>query len=171
MINLSIIVAVAKNLAIGKDNKLLWHLPEDLKYFKRITMGKPIIMGRKTFESIGRPLPGRLNIVVTRQPEWQQDGVKVVHSIDEAITLAEAQATIDGIDELMVIGGAELYKTALPKASRIYLTKVDADIEGDTFFPTLDISEWTEMSRESFLASDGNPYNYDFCVLDKISNE
>ena len=121
MIRLSIIVAAAKNLAIGKDNQLLWHLPEDLKYFKRVTMGKPIVMGRKTFESIGRPLPGRLNIVITRQSDWQHEGVKVVHSIEEALILAESQSFIDGSDEVMVIGGAEIYKAALPKAQRCLL--------------------------------------------------
>jgi dihydrofolate reductase len=165
MTTLSIIVAMANNRAIGQDNKLLWHLPEDLKYFKRITMGKPMVMGRKTFESIGRPLPGRLNIVVTRQQDWQHDGVRVVHSIDEAMQLAEAQAMIDGIDEVMLIGGAELYKAALPKADKIYLTRVDADIEGDAFFPEIDDAKWKEVSRESFSASDNNPYDYAFCVL------
>lgn len=168
MTTLSIIVAVAKNLAIGKDNQLLWHIPEDLKYFKRVTMGKPLIMGRKTFESIGRPLPGRLNIVVTRQDKWESDGVKVARSINEAIALAKAQAEVDGVDEVMVIGGAEIYKSALAQASRIYLTKVDVEMEADTFFPTIDISQWTETSRESFTASDDNQFNYDFCVLDKI---
>jgi len=167
MTDLSIIVAMANNRAIGKDNQLLWHLPEDLKYFKRITMGKPMIMGRKTFESIGRPLPGRLNIVVTRQQDWRHQGVKVVHSIEEAMDLANAQALIDGVAEVMMIGGAELYKTALPAAKKIYLTRVDADIEGDAFFPKLTDSEWQEISRESFLASEKNPYSYAFCVLSR----
>lgn len=167
MSDLSIIVAMANNRAIGKDNQLLWHLPEDLKYFKRTTMGKPIIMGRKTFESIGRPLPGRLNIVVTRQADWQHEGVKVVHSIDDAMNLADSQALIDGIEEVMLIGGAELYQTALPLASKIYLTRVDADIDGDAFFPAIDNSEWEEISRESFSASDNNPYDYAFCVLNR----
>jgi dihydrofolate reductase len=125
MMTLSIIVAMANNRAIGKDNQLLWHLPEDLKYFKRITMGKPIVMGRKTFESIGRPLPGRLNIVITRQQDWQHEGVKVVNSIGDALVLAEAQSLIDGKDEVMVIGGAEIYKTALAQADRLYLKRVD----------------------------------------------
>lgn len=165
MVDLAIIVAMANNRAIGKDNKLLWHLPEDLKYFKRITMGKPIIMGRKTFESIGRPLPGRLNIVVTRNTNWHHDGVKVVNSLDEAITLAEAQAFIEGIDEIMLIGGAELYKAALPKADKLYLTRVDADIDGDAFFPEVDDAIWQEVSREAFAPSGHNPYPYAFCVL------
>ena len=167
MTMLSIIVAAANNGAIGKDNQLLWHLPEDLKYFKRITMGKPIIMGRKTFESIGRALPGRLNIVVTRQTDWQHEGVRAVNNIDEAMHMADAQAYIDGVDEVMMIGGAQLYEAALPIASRVYLTRVDATIEGDAFFPELDQQQWYEISRESFAASDANPYDYAFCVLER----
>lgn len=173
-ITLSIIVAMANNHAIGKDNQLLWHLPEDLQYFKRVTMGKPIVMGRKTFESIGRPLPGRLNIVITRQADWQHDGVKVVHSLDDALRLAEAQSMIDGIDEVMVIGGAEIYKTALPKADKLYVTRVDTNIDGDAFFPEIDSHIWQETHRDSFSASDSslktNTYDYAFCVLEKISN-
>jgi len=167
MTYLSIIVAMANNRAIGKDNQLLWHLPEDLKYFKRVTMGKPIVMGRKTFESIGRPLPGRLNIIVTRQKDWKHKGVKVVHSVDDAMALADAQALIDGVDEVMMIGGAELYEAALPEAEKLYLTRVDADIDGDAFFSKLNESEWKEISRESFSASENNPYDYDFCVLER----
>lgn len=171
-ITFSIIVAMANNNTIGKDNQLLWHLPEDLQYFKRTTMGKPIVMGRKTFESIGRPLPGRLNIVITRQQDWQHDGVKVVHTIDDALRLAEAQSLIDGINEVMVIGGAEIYKTALPQADKLYITRVDAEIEGDAFFPEIDSSVWQETNREGFLASDSalktNTYDYAFCVLDKV---
>lgn len=157
---------MANNHAIGKDNKLLWHLPEDLKYFKRITMGKPIVMGRKTFESIGRPLPGRLNIVITRQEDWHHDGVRVAQSIEQALQIAEAQAFIDGIDEVMVIGGEQIYRAALPVAQTLYLTRVDADIEGDAFFPEID-SSWNEVSRESFSASGHNPYDYAFCVLQR----
>lgn len=175
MITLSIIVAMANNRAIGKDNELLWHLPEDLKYFKRMTMGKPIVMGRKTFESIGRPLPGRLNVVITRQKDWQHDGVKVVHTIDDALKLAEAQSIIDGVDEMMVIGGAEIYKTALPKADQLYITKVDAEIEGDAFFPEVDESIWEEVSKETFSAKDSelktNPYDYAFCRYERRADE
>ncbi len=169
---LSIIVAMANNRAIGKDNQLLWHLPEDLKYFKRVTMGKPMIMGRKTFESIGRPLPGRLNIVVTRQQDWQHEGVKVVHSVEDAKKLAEAQAYIDGVDEIMLIGGAELYSTSIDHADKLYVTHVDADLEGDAFFPTIDEDKWQEIAREEFKATDSslktNPYDYAFTVLVKI---
>jgi dihydrofolate reductase len=170
MITLSIIVAMANNSAIGKDNQLLWHLPEDLQYFKRTTMGKPIVMGRKTFESIGRALPGRLNIVITRQTDWQHEGVKVAHTIEDALKLAEAQSIIDGMDEVMVIGGAEIYKTALPVADKLYITRVDAEIDGDAFFPEVDNSVWQETSRESFSADDSalktNNYDYAFCVLE-----
>ena len=167
MTKLSIIVAMANNRAIGKDNKLLWRLPEDLKYFKRITMGKPIIMGRKTFESIGYPLPGRLNIVVTLQGDWQHSNVKVAHSLEEAIKLAQYQVFIDDIDEVMLIGGAQLYRAALPQADRIYLTRVDADFEADAFFPVIDETAWREVHRETFPASASNPYGYAFCVLEK----
>ncbi|ODS24843.1 dihydrofolate reductase [Candidatus Endobugula sertula] len=165
---LSIIVAMANNRAIGKDNNLLWHLPEDLKYFKRITMGKPIVMGRKTFESIGRPLPGRLNIVITRQKDWQHEGITVAHSIAQAIELAQAQSLIDGIDEIMVIGGAEIYRIALPQTDRLYLTRVDAEIDGDAFFPAVSENEWKEIARESFAASNNNPYDYVFSVLERV---
>jgi dihydrofolate reductase len=170
-VTLSIIVAIANNNAIGKDNQLLWHLPEDLQYFKRTTMGKPIVMGRKTFESIGRPLPGRLNIVITRQQDWQHDGVKVVHTINDALRLAEAQSMIDGINEMMVIGGAEIYKTALSQADKLYVTRVDAVIDGDAFFPEIDQTVWQETHRENHTASDStlktNTYDYAFCELEK----
>lgn len=156
---------MANNRAIGLDNQLLWHLPEDLKYFKRTTMGKPIIMGRKTFDSIGRPLPGRLNIVVTRQKDWSRDGVKTCHSLDEAIKIAEGQAMIDGADEIMVIGGAQLYETALPLAQKIYLTRVNTTIEGDAFFPKIDENHWQEVNRQEFSACDKNPFDYAFCEL------
>lgn len=167
MIALSLIVAMANNRAIGKDNQLLWHIPEDLQYFKRITMGKPMIMGRKTFESIGRPLPGRLNIVVTRQSDWAHEGTVVAHSIEDAKRIAEGQAEIDGVDEIMLIGGAELYTSAIEHADKIYLTRVDTNIEGDAFFPVIDETQWQETSREEHVASEKNPYNYAFCTLIK----
>lgn len=167
MTRLSIIVAMANNRTIGRNNKLPWYLPQDLQYFKRITMGKPIIMGRKTFESIGHPLPGRINIVVTRQQQWTREGVRVAHSTEEAIQLADSQAVIDGVDEVMLIGGAELYRSALPAADTVYLTHVNADIEGDAFFPELDNSLWQEVHRQSFPACDNNPHDYAFCVLQR----
>ena len=167
MIELAIIVAAAENGVIGKDNALPWHLPEDLRYFKRVTMGKPIVMGRKTFESIGRPLPGRTNIVITRDRDWVADGVKVAHSLDEAITLAADVGLIDGVEELMVIGGAEIYAAALPQADRLYLTQVDAEVEGDAWLPEINWAKWREVSRQSHQAGEGNPYNYSFVVFER----
>lgn len=140
---ISLIVAAAKNNVIGINNELPWHLPQDLRYFKSQTLGKPIIMGRKTFESIGKPLPGRLNIVMTRQLNWHFDDICVANSFDEAKILAESVALSSGADEIMVIGGAELYKAALPIATRIYLTRVDVSPAGDAFFPDISSNEWS----------------------------
>jgi len=167
MSQLALVAAMANNRAIGKDNQLLWHLPEDLQYFKRITMGKPMIMGRKTFDSIGRALPGRLNIVVSHQQDWHHEGVVVAHSIAEAKAIAEQQALKDGVDEIMLIGGAQLYASAIEHADKIYLTRVDANIEGDAFFPEIDGHQWREVQRTEHLASAKNPYDYAFCVLIK----
>lgn len=164
---LSIIVAAARNGVIGRNNALPWHLPEDLRYFKRITLGKPVVMGRRTFESIGRLLPGRTNIVVTRQPDYVFEGLQVVASLEQALALAENIALIDGVEELMVIGGAEIYRAALPVAARIYLTEVHADVEGDAFLPAIEWSEWREISRQHFAADDGNPYPYSFVVYER----
>lgn len=164
---LSIIVAAARNGVIGSNNALPWHLPGDLRYFKRITMGKPVVMGRRTFESIGRLLPGRTNIVVTRQPDYAFEGLRVVASLEQALALAEDIALIDGVEELMVIGGAEIYRAALPLAARIYLTEVHADVEGDAFLPAIEWSEWREISRQQFAADDGNPYPYSFVVFER----
>lgn len=158
-------VACAANGCIGRDNKLPWYLPEDLKYFKRITFGKPIIMGRNTWESLKGPLPGRTNIVITRQADYQAEGARVVGSLAEACRLAEHIAVVDGSDEVIVIGGAQIYAAALPEADRIYITEVHADVEGDTFFPAYDRSQWQEMGREDYPASGPNPYDYSFAVF------
>lgn len=163
---LSLVWAMAQNGVIGRNNSLPWHLPEDLKYFKRITLGKPVIMGRKTFESIGKPLPGRTNIVITHNPQFHAKGVKVVHSIEAARALCESLAELDGFDEAMVIGGAEIYRLALPEADRLYLTEVHADVAGDTVFPEFDRGAWREVAREDFEAAGPNPYNYSFLVLE-----
>ncbi|CAM3432027.1 dihydrofolate reductase [Parendozoicomonas haliclonae] len=163
----AMIAAVAENNAIGIDNKLPWYLPGDLRYFKAVTMGKPIIMGRKTFESLRKPLPGRTNIVLTRDPEWNHEGVRVVANLDEALALAESIATINGISEVMVIGGEQIYRQALPKADRLYLTKVGQAFEGDAFFPEIVESEWTEFAREDNESEDGLKYSY--LVLDRVS--
>ena len=164
---LAVIVAAARNGTIGRNNALPWHLPEDLRYFKRVTMGKPIVMGRKTFESIGRPLPGRTNIVISRRPDYAPEGVRVVDSLDAALALAEEIAVIDGSDELLVIGGAEIYRAAIPRASRLYLTEVHADVEGDACLPAIEWARWREVSRERFSASGDNPYDYSFVVFER----
>lgn len=164
---LALIWAMSRNRAIGRNNALPWHLPEDLKYFKRVTMGKPIIMGRKTWESIGRPLPGRTNIVITRDKDFVADGVKVVHSLAEAMSLAQSIGLIDGADEVVVIGGAEIYALTLPEADRLYMTQVHAEVEGDAYFPVFDLTQWEELGRDDFSASGPNPFDYSFVVLER----
>ena len=164
---LALIAAMAQNRVVGIDNKLPWHLPEDLKYFKRITTGKAVIMGRKTYESIGRPLPNRTNIVITRSTEFSAPGIEVVNSLDAAIELAENVSLINAVDEVMVIGGAQIYEVALPQADRLYLTHVHANVEGDAYFPDVDMSQWKELGREDYDASETNPYDYSFVVYDK----
>lgn len=154
---------MSRNRVIGKGNALPWHLPADLKYFKRITLGKPIIMGRKTFESIGRPLPGRVNIIVTHELAYRADGCTVVHSIDEAISIAQAH------EEVMVIGGAKLFEQVLPRAERIYLTEIDEEFAGDIFFPELDRRAWREIQRAAHAPDEQNPYAYSFVVLERKS--
>ena len=163
---LALIVAAARNRAIGLHNKMPWHLPEDLKYFKRVTLGKPVIMGRNTFESIGRPLPGRPNIVISRNADYKADGITLVNSLDAALKAAQ-QLLPAGQDEVMVIGGAQIYAQALPQATRLYLTEVDAEPEADAFFPAISRSEWQETARESHAACERNPYAYSFVVLEK----
>lgn len=160
---LSLIAAVARNGAIGKDNTLLWHLPEDLKFFKRTTLGCPVIMGRKTYDSIGRPLPGRRNVVVTRNADWSASGIEVAHSLDEAL------ARVAGEAKVFVIGGAQLYEQALGLADELVLTEVDADYEADTFFPPWPRHDFTEASRENHFAPapqgpDGQGVHYAFVV-------
>ncbi len=164
---LAIIVAQAENRVIGINNKLPWHLPEDLRYFKQVTMSKPIIMGRKTYESIGRPLPGRTNIVISRQASYAPVGVKVVPSLESAIELAENVCAIDGAEEAIVIGGAQIYEQALIHADRLYLTQVHSNAEGDAWFPVIAMEQWREIRREDFTAKEPNPYDYSFIILDK----
>ena len=148
------IAAVADNWVIGSGEDMLWHIPEDFRRFKRVTTGKPVIMGRKTFESIGRPLPGRRNIIVTRNTAWQHEGVDVAHTLDEARALVSDQARV------FVIGGGELYAQALPQADELILTEVDADFDADTFFPAWDRAAFTEVSRETHTAEAGWPYHF-----------
>ena len=162
----ALIVAVSENNVIGRDNQLPWHLPEDLQYFKSVTMGKPILMGRKTYDSIGRPLPGRANIVITRDPNWTAEGVIVVNSLEDAMAEgAEASNAVES-DEIMVIGGAQIYHDCLPIADKLYLTKVDARIEGDAFFLEIDSSQWKKISEKSPSAVDKHPYS--FLILERI---
>ena len=169
MIRLAVIVAAAENGVIGRNNALPWHLPEDLRYFKKVTMGKPIVMGRKTFESIGRPLPGRTNIVITRNPDFQAEGVRAVASLDEALRLAEDIALIDGAQEVVVIGGAEIYKAAIPRAGRLYITEVHASVEGDACLPQVEWKYWREIGREHHPALGTNPYDYSFVIYERLN--
>lgn len=164
---LSLIVAKAANGCIGRDNKLPWYLPGDLKYFKQATFGKPVIMGRKTWESLKGPLPGRANIVITRQPGYVAEGARVVSNLDDAIRLAESIALIDGVDEVVVIGGAQIYAEALPRADVLYITEVHAEVDGDAFFPAYDTRCWQEAGRQDFKAEDPNPYDYSFVVYQR----
>jgi len=161
---------MATNRVIGRDNTLPWRLREDLKYFKRMTMGKSIIMGRKTWESIGRLLPGRTHIVVTRNPEYQADGIHVVNSLEAAIALARSVAEENNTDEAFVIGGAALYAAALPLADRFHLTRVHAEVEGDTRLAEFNEAQWQEVSREDFAHDETNPYDYSICVLERKSS-
>ena len=165
---IALMVAMARNRVIGRNNNLPWYLPGDLKYFKQATMGKPIIMGRKTWDSIGRPLPGRMNVVISRDPEWQAPaGTTPAKSLGDALVKAGAQAEIEGGEEVMIIGGGQIYAEALPIVDRMYVTLVHAEVEGDAFFPEVDWSEWEELGREDFSASENNPYDYSFVVYQR----
>jgi len=162
MTELSLIVATANNNIIGKDNDMPWHLPADLAYFKKTTLGKPIIMGRKTFESIGRPLPGRRNIVISRDVNYQADGIESVTSVDAALALVE------GVDEVMVIGGGAIYAHCMSAATRLYVTHINADIDGDTQFPAFDTdNDWKKVASECSSADDKNAYDLDFAVYQR----
>lgn len=156
---LSLIVAVGENNEIGKGGKMPWHLPADLKHFKALTLGRPVIMGRRTFAAIGKPLPGRRNIVVSRDPAFRAPGCETARSFADALVLAA------GAKEIMLIGGGELYREALPRAQRVYLTRVHARFDADTFFPPLDSAEWKETAREDHAADERNPFAYSFITL------
>jgi dihydrofolate reductase len=160
---ISLVVAMADNRVIGRDNRLPWHLPADLKHFKQVTVGKPILMGRKTHESIGRPLPDRTNIVVTRDRSYTAPGCVVVHSIESALRAAGAH------EEAMVIGGTDFYWQLLPKADCIYLTLVHAEFEGDALFPELKESEWREVERTDCEPDEKNPWRYSFVRLERLA--
>jgi len=160
---ISAIAAMAENRIIGKNNQLPWHLPADLKHFKAVTTGHPILMGRKTYDSIGRPLPNRTNIILTRNPSVDIPGCKVVTSIQEAIQLASNE----NVQELFIIGGAEVYRQLLPQIQRLYLTIVHQNFDGDAFFPELDAKEWREVSRERHEPDEKNAYAYSFVRLER----
>lgn len=167
----SLIAAVARNGVIGRDNQLPWRLPGELKYFKAMTLGKPVIMGRKTFESLGKPLPGRTNIVITRDPNFGAantanavDSVVVVDSIEAALAQADAIAQRDKAETIMVIGGSDIYRQMLPLATWLYLTEVQADVEGDAYFPHIDFSQWALCRREAVPAASAETFAYDLCV-------
>lgn len=162
----ALIVAVSQNNVIGRDNQLPWHLPEDLKYFKSVTMGKPILMGRKTFDSIGRPLPGRTNIVITRNSQWAAPGAVVVTDIQAALAAAEKACEAAAVNEIMVIGGAQIYQNFLPFADRLYLTKVEAQVEGDAFFPRVDAAQWQQVDEKMPEKIDSHPYR--FLIFDRV---
>lgn len=162
MTKISLIAAMAKDRVIGKDNDMPWHLPADLKHFKKVTLGKPVIMGRRTFESIGRPLPGRKNIVITRNQQWTHEGVEVVSSTELAMSL------VAGVDEVMIIGGGKIYEQFLPQADILYLTFIDLDVDGDTRFPDwTTIGAWQQAESESHKPDENNSLAYEFVRFDK----
>ncbi|NOQ76750.1 MAG: type 3 dihydrofolate reductase [Methylococcaceae bacterium] len=158
---ISLIVAMASNRAIGLDNKMPWHLSADLKKFKQITMGSPILMGRKTYESIGRPLPGRTNIIISRNSHYQQADCLIFNSIDEALASCRQYA------EIFVIGGATFYQSMLPVADKLYLTEINKEFNADTFFPEINRSEWKEVSRENISDDPSVDFSYSFICLEK----
>jgi len=167
-VKLAMIAAMAKNRIIGSDNDMPWHLPDDLKFFKSVTTGKPVIMGRKTFESIGsRPLPNRVNYVISRQLDYECEGAVLVSSVEQALTLIES--TGDDPDEVIIMGGGQLYKQILPKADKLYITRIHADIEGDTYFPDWTAFQWSEVARVHHAKDERHAYEFDFITLERVS--
>ena len=160
---ISIIVALDEGLVIGSEGGMPWHLPADLKVFKTVTMGKPIIMGRSTYESIGKPLPGRTNIVITRNTDFEAEGCRVAHSIDEALAIAKEESA----EEAMIIGGGALYEQTIDITDRLYLTRIAVHLVGDTHFPVINSDDWQEVSREEYTADGKNPFDLSFVVLDR----
>ncbi|UZJ80028.1 dihydrofolate reductase [Fictibacillus sp. KU28468] len=157
---ISYVFAMDENRLIGDRNGLPWHLPADLQHFKRVTMKKPIVMGRKTFQSIGKPLPGRENIILTRDESFQAEGCTVIHSIDQALERPE--------EEVCVIGGAEVFSLFMPHVQRMYITKINESFHGDTYFPEYDESEWKLVSETPGIVDEKNKYSHDFLVIEKI---
>lgn len=159
--HLSLIAAMARNRVIGLHNRLPWRLPADMRRFRELTTGHAIVMGRKTFDSLPRPLPNRTNIVVTRDRDYRPDGATVVHSIEDAIACADADR------EIFVIGGEQIYRQTLPLADRLYLTLVDSDFDGDAWFPAYDANEWREIASEQYLPDEKNPQGMKFVTLER----
>lgn len=160
---ISMIAAMANNRIIGKDNDMPWHLPADLKHFKAVTLGKPVIMGRRTFESIGRLLPGRVNIIITRNADYKVEGAIMAESPEHALSLA------GDVDEVMIIGGGKIYLDFLTRADRLYLTHIDLDVEGDTQFPDYQaVADWQVVDSTSFSPDELNQYHYQFVVYNKL---
>lgn len=168
MTRLAIIVAVADNGVIGNGGALPWKLPEDMQHFKRVTMGKPIVMGRKTYESIGKPLPGRTNIVVSRNAAFSAEGVKIAHSLEEALAMAKTVALRDDAEEVMVIGGAQIYAAAIPVADTLYITEVHASVEGDAVLCDIEWQLWRETARDYRAAKPPNTYDYSFVSYERV---
>ncbi len=169
LLPVSLIVAATRNQVIGLDNQMPWHLPADLRYFKQRTLGKPIIMGRKTWESLGRPLPGRLNIVITRQADITLEGAEVFADLKTAIQRGQQWAVQQGVDEVMVIGGGQLYQQALTLAQRVYLTRIELELDGDTFFPVLDAQLWQKTDAQTHPAQEQEP-GYTFEVWQRTQS-
>ncbi|MCZ6642397.1 MAG: dihydrofolate reductase [Gammaproteobacteria bacterium] len=165
---ISLIWAMARNGVIGRGDRLPWRLPNDMAFFVATTMGKPVIMGRRTFETLKVPLPGRTNIVITRDIGYSQEGILVAHDFNEAVELAQKQCRIDGCDETMVAGGAEVYRMGLDLATRLYVTHVEAVVEGDTVFPELDWTAWREVKREEFPADEAHNYPFSICGYERV---
>lgn len=159
---ISLLVAMDTNRLIGKDNQLPWHLPQDLAYFKKTTMNHKIVMGRKTFESIGRPLPGRENIIVTRDQDYSQEGCLVLNSLEGIVELSEQSD-----EEIFVIGGAEIFQQILPCSDRLYITHIYHEFEGDTYFPKTNEEEWDMVKSDKRIKDENNPYDYEFAVYEK----
>ena len=179
---ISVIVAMARNRVIGRDNSLIWHLPADLRHFRETTMGQPVIMGRKTYESVGKPLPGRTNIIVTRRKGYSAEGCLVAGSLEAAIRMAESSGSSTGSssgkdpdkrnepgpgNEIFIAGGGEIYRDAIPLAGRMYITVIDEDFEGDTFFPAFDEDKWQIAGREHYPADERNPHSMTFITWER----
>ncbi|MGE0340817.1 MAG: dihydrofolate reductase [Xanthobacteraceae bacterium] len=165
---LVIVVAVAENGVIGREQQLPWRIPGDLKHFKAVTMGKPLVMGRKTHESIGKPLPGRTNLVLTRDQDWRAEGVIIAHSLEEILRLANEDANKTGANEIAIIGGSSLFEELLPSVSKIELTEVHASPEGDVYFPQYDRTSFRETRREGPMQGDKDEYAYSVVTLERI---